>query len=113
MSGRRLHPISALRAFLSSEAGGGVLLLVAAGLALGIANSPLSAAYFAALDAHVGPLEVRHWINDGLMALFFLLVGSRSSASSCRASCPRLPAAFSPASRLPAAWRCRRWCSWH
>jgi NhaA family Na+:H+ antiporter len=40
-----------------------------------VANSPANAAYSAALDTYLGPLSVLHWINDGLMALFFLLVG--------------------------------------
>ena len=47
----------------------------AAALALLVANSPLAPAYFAAKAAHLGPLSVDHWINDGLMAVFFLLVG--------------------------------------
>ena len=40
-----------------------------------VANSPLADAYFHALHAYVGPLSVAHWINDALMALFFLMVG--------------------------------------
>ena len=44
-------------------------------LAIITANSTWSPAYFATLHAYVGPLSVQHWINDALMALFFLLVG--------------------------------------
>jgi NhaA family Na+:H+ antiporter len=66
---------SALRAFLSGEAAGGVVLIIAAALGLVLANSPLAETYFGALEAHLGPLSVLHWINDALMALFFLLVG--------------------------------------
>lgn len=69
------RPISALRAFLRSESAGGVLLMIAAAAALLVANSPLAAGYFHALHAHVGGLSVEHWVNDGLMAVFFLLVG--------------------------------------
>lgn len=47
----------------------------AAALALIIANSPLAGLYFEALHAYVGPLSIQHWINDALMAVFFLLVG--------------------------------------
>lgn len=71
----RQRPMSALRDFLKSEATGGILLMVAASLAMIVANSPLSGTYFATLQAHIGPLSILHWINDGLMALFFLLVG--------------------------------------
>ncbi|AYV48072.1 Na+/H+ antiporter NhaA [Caulobacter flavus] len=67
--------VSALRDFLRSESAGGVLLMIAAAAALLTANSPLGAAYFHALHAYLGPLSVEHWINDGLMAVFFLLVG--------------------------------------
>jgi len=67
--------VSALRAFLRSEAAGGVLLMIAAAAALVVANSPLAEGYFHALHAYLGPLSVEHWVNDGLMAVFFLLVG--------------------------------------
>ncbi len=74
---------SALRRFLDSEAAGGILLMAAAALALIVANSPLGAAYHHILHAEIGPvltpklgpMTVHLWINDGLMALFFLLVG--------------------------------------
>ena len=69
------RPVSVFREFLDSEAAGGIVLMGAAVLALIVANSPLSGVYFATLKAYVGPLNVGHWINDGLMAVFFLLVG--------------------------------------
>ncbi|MER8435652.1 Na+/H+ antiporter NhaA [Mesorhizobium sp. M1312] len=72
---REERPISIFREFLDSEAAGGIILMGAAALALIVANSPLSQAYFDALHAYLGPLSVSHWINDGLMAVFFLLVG--------------------------------------
>ena len=71
----RRRPLSALRNLLVSEAGGGLILMASAVLALAVANSPLADTYFAALEAHLGPLSTLHWINDALMALFFLLVG--------------------------------------
>ena len=64
-----------LRRFLDSEASGGIVLMATAAAALLVANSPLAGSYFGALHAYVGPLSVQHWINDALMALFFLLVG--------------------------------------
>ncbi|ANB19064.1 Na+/H+ antiporter NhaA [Dokdonella koreensis] len=68
-------PIRRIRDFMDGEAAGGLVLMAAAAAALVIANSPWSDAYFAALAAYLGPLSVLHWINDGLMAVFFLLVG--------------------------------------
>ena len=64
-----------LRRFIDNEASGGIVLMVAAALALIVANSALAPVYFATLKAYVGPLSVSHWINDALMAVFFLLVG--------------------------------------
>jgi NhaA family Na+:H+ antiporter len=70
----RLHP-SAIRRFLESQSSAGLVLMGAAVLALVLANSPLGPDYEAILHAYVGPLSVGHWINDALMAVFFLLVG--------------------------------------
>jgi NhaA family Na+:H+ antiporter len=75
--------ISALRAFLSGEAAGGILLMAAAALAMIIANSPIAASYShilhliigPELTPKLGPMTIHLWINDGLMAIFFLLVG--------------------------------------
>lgn len=75
--------VSAVQDFLRQEAAGGYVLMAVAALALIVANSPLAGGYFALLDVKLGfdlgPLAlhetVLHWINDGLMALFFLLVG--------------------------------------
>ena len=75
--------IRTLRAFVAHESAGGVLLALAAVAALALANSPVAFLYDAFLDT---PVEVRAgtlhvakplllWINDGLMALFFFLVG--------------------------------------
>ncbi|HVZ00240.1 MAG TPA: Na+/H+ antiporter NhaA [Dongiaceae bacterium] len=76
-------PLAALRAFLALESAGGILLLIAAAAALLLDNSPLSPTYRSLLELHAGvtlgslALEksLLHWINDGLMAVFFLLVG--------------------------------------
>ncbi|MFD2675603.1 Na+/H+ antiporter NhaA [Camelimonas lactis] len=76
MAGRlRIRPFSMFRAFLDNQASGGIVLMFAAAAALVVANSPLSASYFGALATHLGPLSVAHWINDALMAVFFLFVG--------------------------------------
>ncbi|MCW3846842.1 Na+/H+ antiporter NhaA [Sphingomonas sp. LB-2] len=70
---RRAAP--AMREFIASEAAGGIVLMAASALALAVANSPLAPAYFEVLDVKAGPLSLHHWINDGLMAVFFLVVG--------------------------------------
>ena len=75
MQDLKQRPISVFREFLDSEAAGGIILMVAAALALIVANSPLAETYFSILHAYLGPLSVSHWVNDGLMAVFFLLVG--------------------------------------
>lgn len=72
-----------IREFLKMESAGGILLMGAALLALVVANSPLSVWYDMLLDVpvvvQVGALEIAKplllWINDGLMAVFFFLVG--------------------------------------
>lgn len=69
------RPTSLLRQFLKGEASGGIVLMLAAALALAVANSPLGPSYESALHAKLGPLSLEHWINDALMTLFFLLVG--------------------------------------
>ena len=71
----RRAPASALRTFLESEAAGGIILMGVAVLALAVANSPLAPIYFGLLKTYVGGLSILHWINDALMAVFFLLVG--------------------------------------
>jgi NhaA family Na+:H+ antiporter len=66
---------AALQGFLQSGAAGGAVLMLSASAALVWANSPAAGLYRALLDApllHETPLV---WINDGLMAVFFLLVG--------------------------------------
>jgi len=74
---------SLLHRFIASESASGILLMVAAAAALLIANSPLAAHYHHlihlplghTLSAKLGEMTPHLWINDGLMAAFFLLVG--------------------------------------
>ena len=72
---KRRAPPSVLRSLLESEAASGVLLIASATIALVVANSSLAPSYFGTLKTYVGGLSILHWINDGLMALFFLLIG--------------------------------------
>lgn len=69
------RPASLLRAFLDNNSSGGIVLMIAAAVAIIIANTPLGRSYDAILHTYVGGLSVLHWINDGLMVLFFLMVG--------------------------------------
>lgn len=66
---------SALRQFLTHQSSAGLVLMGTAFLALVVANSPLREGYEHMLRSYVGPMSVEHWVNDGLMAIFFLLVG--------------------------------------
>ena len=66
---------SVLRRLLASEAAAGGALTLCAALAMIIANSGLSEVYEHALHIEIFGLSLLHWIDDGLMALFFLLVG--------------------------------------
>ncbi|WP_150785042.1 Na+/H+ antiporter NhaA [Pseudomonas fluorescens] len=61
--------------FFATESAGGLVLMAAAITALTVANSPLAKDYFAALHTQFAGLSLEQWINDGLMAIFFMLVG--------------------------------------
>ncbi len=72
-----------IKNFMEQESSGGILLLIAVALAMALANSPLLSLYNGFLDTPVqlrfGALDINKplllWINDGLMAIFFLLIG--------------------------------------
>ncbi|TCP92212.1 sodium/proton antiporter (NhaA family) [Cricetibacter osteomyelitidis] len=72
-----------VKAFFQSDISGGILLFIFAISAMAMANSSLSDVYFSFLDTpvqlKVGSLDINKplllWVNDGLMAIFFLLVG--------------------------------------
>lgn len=78
-----LGPFTKIREFLRLEAASGIILVLAAAVAMALANSPFGAYYEALFDIpmviQVGELAIAKplllWINDGLMAVFFLLVG--------------------------------------
>jgi NhaA family Na+:H+ antiporter len=85
-STRRFSPqrvVRAAQAFIAVEASSGIVLLLAAVVALAWANSPWSDAYFdlwhttLSIDIQVAQIEedLQHWVNDGLMTLFFFVVG--------------------------------------
>lgn len=61
--------------FFDSEKSGGILLVICAIASLLLANSPIGADYLGFWQIRIAGLSVEHWINDALMALFFLLIG--------------------------------------
>ncbi|MDE1513761.1 MULTISPECIES: Na+/H+ antiporter NhaA [Vibrio] len=64
-----------IRDFFKMESAGGILLVIAAAIAMMIANSAMGDGYQALLHTYVLGMSISHWINDGLMAVFFLLIG--------------------------------------
>ncbi len=76
-------PLPMIREFIKLESAGGIVLIAAAAAALILANSPLGSFYDAFLEipvaVQVGAIEIAKplllWINDGMMAVFFFLVG--------------------------------------
>jgi NhaA family Na+:H+ antiporter len=61
--------------FFESEKSGGLLLIVCTVVSLVAANSSWGAQYRAFWEHRIAGLSVIHWVNDGLMAVFFLLIG--------------------------------------
>lgn len=69
--------------FLHVEAAGGIALVLATAVALGLANSPFAASYLAIWKTPLGfaigdwgmTHSLKHWISDGLMSIFFFVVG--------------------------------------
>ena len=99
------EPAAPVRSFLSTETGGAIVMLGAAIAALIWANmSPHSyeSVWTTQLSIHLGShglgTDLRHWVNEGLMALFFLVVGLEAKRELDLAS-------FASAG----AWRSRWW----
>ncbi len=66
---------STFNKFFESEKSSGILLVLCTALSLSITNSSLGSAYSGLWQSVLGGLSLEHWINDGLMAIFFLLIG--------------------------------------
>lgn len=66
---------NAFTEFFNSEKAGGIMLLIATVVSLLLANSAIGVSYTELWSMYVGPLTLGYWINDGLMAIFFLLIG--------------------------------------
>jgi NhaA family Na+:H+ antiporter len=70
---RRLS--KSFKEFFDSEKASGILLIACTCVSLAFANSILGANYLSIWQMYLAGLSVEHWINDGLMAVFFLLIG--------------------------------------
>ena len=69
-------PITRLfKEFFDSEKAGGLVLIICTLMSLGIANSHLGEQYQSFWHIEMGTMPIEFWINDGLMTVFFLLIG--------------------------------------
>jgi NhaA family Na+:H+ antiporter len=66
---------STFNRFFESEKSGGILLIACTALSLVLANSSLGPEYLGFWRLNAGGMRLEHWVNDGLMAIFFLLIG--------------------------------------
>jgi len=63
------------QSFFHSEKSSGILLIICTFASIVFANSGFGPTYLGFWHSYLGPLSVEHWINDALMAIFFLLIG--------------------------------------
>lgn len=61
--------------FVDSEKASGIVLMLCTIISLVSANSSIGARYVTLWQSSIGGLSLEHWINDGLMTIFFLLIG--------------------------------------
>jgi Na+:H+ antiporter, NhaA family len=70
------RPLSlSFKEFFESSKAGGIVLILCTILSLAIANSTLGPAWLGFWHQYVAGLSIEHWVNDALMAIFFLLIG--------------------------------------
>ncbi len=69
----RLSPL--FRKFFESEKAGGLILVACTIVSIILSNSSFSESYHAIWQKKIGTGSIEHWINDGLMTIFFLLIG--------------------------------------
>lgn len=72
---RTMKATKIFKEFFESERAAGIVLVLFTMVALAIANSSMSEPYLHGLHINLMGLSLEHWVNDGLMAIFFLLVG--------------------------------------
>ena len=72
---KRIKPSKLFKEFFESEKSGGIILVICTLLSLLLANSSMSESYQNLWHINMGGHSLVHWINDGLMTIFFLLIG--------------------------------------
>jgi NhaA family Na+:H+ antiporter len=75
MAATQKHLSNTFKRFFDSEKSSGILLIVCTIISLGIANSIFGETYLHFRHLSIGGLSIEHWVNDALMAIFFLLIG--------------------------------------
>ncbi|MFY7739430.1 MAG: Na+/H+ antiporter NhaA [Flavobacterium sp.] len=70
-----MKPKGLFQSFFESEKAGGLVLLICTVISLILANSSISEKYISMWHYQIGSHSAEHWINDGLMTIFFLLIG--------------------------------------
>ncbi|HMT08707.1 MAG TPA: Na+/H+ antiporter NhaA [Pyrinomonadaceae bacterium] len=76
MSPRRSFRLtSTFKEFFANERAGAIVLILCTIVSLVLANTAFGPSYVKFFHSYLGPLSVEHWINDGLMAIFFLVIG--------------------------------------
>lgn len=71
----RVKLSKSFKEFFENEKSAGISLVICSIISMIIANSALSGTYLGFWEEYVGGLSISHWVNDGLMAIFFLLIG--------------------------------------
>lgn len=72
---RSVELTRAFKDFLENERASAVILIICTVVSLIVANTVLGPSYLGFWQGYLGPLSAEHWVNDGLMAIFFLLIG--------------------------------------
>lgn len=72
---KQIRLTESFKEFFENERSAGLMLMMCSVLSLMVANSYLGTEYLNFWELYLGPLTVSYWVNDGLMAIFFLLIG--------------------------------------
>ncbi len=72
---RNVPLTQAFKDFFANEKASAVVLIICTAVSFAIANTAFGPGYLSFWQGYMGPLSVEHWVNDGLMAIFFLLIG--------------------------------------